>query len=74
MKNKFTKLKGGKTKMQKEKQVKGRMPDFKGSIEVAAWKNEDNEGKPYLSVVLGTRAKLVPVEKQTNGQGFEDIY
>ncbi len=50
--------------MQKETQVKGRMPDFKGSIDVVAWENIEDNGKNYLSIVLGTRAKLALVEKQ----------
>ncbi|MCK5125529.1 MAG: hypothetical protein KAR42_04675 [candidate division Zixibacteria bacterium] len=60
--------------MQKENKFKGRMPDFKGSIDVVTWENTNNEGETYLSVVLGTRAKLVPFEKQKAEQGFEDIY
>ena len=71
MKNKFTKLKGGKRKMQKEKQVKGKKPDFGGTLDVAAWENTDSDGNTYLSVVLGNRAKLLPVEQQIE---IEDIY
>lgn len=57
--------------MQKEKQIKGRMPDFKGSLDVAAWFNTDSDGKTTLSVVLGSRAKLFQVEEQVV---IEDIY
>jgi hypothetical protein len=71
MKNRFTKLKGGKRKMQKENQNKGRMPDFKGSLDVAAWFNTDSDGKTTLSVVLGSRAKLSQVEEKIV---IEDIY
>lgn len=52
-----------------QREVKGRKPDYKGTIDVAAWFNEDQEGNTYLSVVLGNRAKLVP-----NGQKQEDQF
>ena len=62
MKNTFIKLKGGNSKMQKT-QEKGDMPDHKGNVNVAAWYNTDKNGNTYLSVVLGNRVNLFPVEK-----------
>ena len=38
---------------------KGDKPDFKGTMDVAAWLNHDRDGHEYLSVVLSNRIKLV---------------
>jgi len=44
---------------------KGEKPDFKGSLEVAAWFNTDRDGNTYLSVKFADRLKLLPnPEKQ----------
>jgi len=43
-----------------QQEVKGDKPDFKGTLDVAAWSNTDSDGNTYLSVVLGNRAKLLP--------------
>ena len=40
--------------------AKGDRPDFKGTLDVAAWFNTDSDGETYLSIVIGNRAKLVP--------------
>ncbi len=53
-------------------EFKPRDPDFKGEIGVAAWLNKDRDGKSYLSVVIGNRAKLVPVEPVAEEE-IEDI-
>ena len=55
-----------------ENQVKGDLPDFKGSISVAAWKNIDKNGNAYLSIILGNRAALFPVDKVLGGEEVEE--
>lgn len=45
--------------------AKGDKPDYKGTLEVAAWLNRDRDGHPYISVVLGSRIKLVPNEEKS---------
>jgi uncharacterized protein (DUF736 family) len=57
MKNTFIKLKGGKSKVA-EDQIKGNKPDFKGSLEIAAWINTDKNGNEFVSVQIGNRANL----------------
>ena len=47
---------------------KGDKPDFKGTLDVAAWFNTDSDGKTYLSVVIGNRARLVPNEQKQQDQ------
>ncbi len=47
---------------------KGDKPDFKGSLDVAAWFNTDSDGNTYLSVVLGNRIKLVKNEQKLEDQ------
>ena len=49
-------------------EVKGDKPDFKGTLDVAAWLNTDSDGNTYLSVVLGNRAKLLPNEQKQQNQ------
>lgn len=49
-------------------EVKGNKPDFKGRLEAAAWFNTDSDGKPYLSIVLGNRIKLVKNEQKLEDQ------
>ena len=68
MKNTFKKAVRRWMKMAKAN-GRGDKPDFKGTLDVAAWFNTDKDGKTYLSVVLGNRAKLVP-----NGQKLEDHF
>ena len=46
----------------------GDKPDFKGTLDVAAWENTDAEGNTYLSVQIGNRAKLVPNEQKKEDQ------
>ena len=54
---------------QMEKQVvKGEKPDYKGTLDVAAWFNKDGNGNTYLSVALGNRIKLVPNEEKLEDQ------
>ncbi len=50
-----------------QREVKGNKPDYKGTIDVAAWFNKAQDGNTYLAVVLGNRAKLVP-----NGDKIEE--
>ena len=45
--------------MAQENRTRGEKPDYKGTIDVAAWFNTDADGNTYLSVVLGNRAKLL---------------
>lgn len=73
MKNTFIKLKGGNSKMQ-DTQEKANKPDFAGKLNVAAWFNTDRNGRTYLSVVLGKRATLFPVEKEIEPNEIEDIF
>lgn len=51
-----------------EQEFKGSKPDFKGRLEVAAWVNTDNDGKPYLSIVLGNRITLFKNEQKFDDQ------
>ena len=47
---------------------KGKIPDYTGSLQVAAWKNTDKNGKIYLTIKVGTIANLFknePKPKQT---------
>lgn len=39
---------------------KASKPDFKGSLDVAAWSNTDSDGNTYLAVRFGNRMKLLP--------------
>ncbi|MEW6214844.1 MAG: hypothetical protein AB1478_06525 [Nitrospirota bacterium] len=73
MKNKFTQLKGGDGKMQ-ETQVKGDKPDFRGTLDLAAWFNTDKNGKTYLSVVVGNRLNLFPVDQEVVQKRIENIF
>ena len=41
-----------------ESEVKGDSPDFKGSLDVAAWYNTTKDGKSYLSVKFSNRVNL----------------
>ena len=56
------------------KEFKAQKPDFKGKLDVSAWWNTDQNGKDYLSVVLGNRVKLFQVEKEIIMKKIEDIY
>lgn len=49
-------------------EIKGDKPDFKGSLDVAAWFNTDGDGNTYLSVVLGNRVKLLPNQQKQEDQ------
>ena len=51
-----------------EQEFKGTKPDFKGRLEVAAWVNTDNDGKAYLSIVLGNRITLFKNEQKLDDQ------
>ncbi len=46
----------------------GQGPDYKGTIEVAAWWNTDADGNKFLSVQIGHRAKLVKNEQKLDSQ------
>ncbi len=72
MKNKFIKLKGGNRKVSNE-EFKGRKPDFKGEIPVAAWLNKDSDDIYFISVAIGNRVKLVPAEDVVEKE-IEDIF
>jgi len=63
MKITSTQLKGGNRQMPEEKKSKGRKPDYKGTIDVAAWIDHDDIGNTRMAVVIGNRAKLVPIEE-----------
>ena len=51
-----------------QQEFKGSRPDFKGRLEVAAWVNTDNDGKAYLSIVLGNRITLFKNEQKLDDQ------
>jgi len=51
-----------------QSEVKGNKPDFKGTLDVAAWCNTDSDGNEYLSVVLGNRIRLVKNEQKLEDQ------
>lgn len=62
-----------------QKEAKGDMPNYKGSIKIAAWVNQDKNGNEYLSIVLSNRAALFPVDKDTLGKDaqckeFENVF
>ena len=43
---------------QKEQKQPGKQPDYKGKMDVAAWLNEDKNGKTYISVKLDNKVNL----------------
>jgi hypothetical protein len=77
MKNTFIKMKGGESKMT-EDQIKGDKPDFKGSLEIAAWINSDKNGNEFVSVQIGNRANLFrnnsELKDYKEGKEIENIF
>lgn len=59
-----------------EKDQKGftpKQPDFKGSLDVSAWKNVDKNGKTYISVKFADNVNLFkyePKQKTTKQEEF----
>jgi len=37
---------------------KGKIPDYKGSLDVAAWLNTDKNGKTYISIKIANNVNL----------------
>lgn len=39
-------------------ETKGRLPDYKGKLDVACWINKDKNGKKYLTMQIAHRVNL----------------
>jgi hypothetical protein len=60
--------------MESESKGKGRLPDYKGYLEVAGWKMEDKNGKTFLSLNISNHVNLFKNEpKPKKPEAVKDI-
>lgn len=53
-------------KFEEKKDFEPRSPDFKGRLDVVAWKKIDKNGNEYLTVKIGSIVNLFPYIKKDN--------